>query len=96
MEIALEYVGLLNRPAEKVLLITQTEEPLSFTAHFHPWTPYTAATAALPKGSFIKSTPPTTTVNTAAAAVLEKYQKKYTYSFLKQKSTPPEVNMIYF
>jgi hypothetical protein len=91
MEIALEYVGLLARPAEAVLVITQLEEPPSFTAHFHPWVPFTATTAALPKGSFLlpSSQPPAAS---KASQVLQKYEKKYPYDFLKQKNTPPEVD----
>ena len=90
MEIALEYVGLLNRPAESVLFIKQLEEPPSFTAHYHPWIPFTAATAALPKGSFLLTSTATPTAS-HASRVLEKYEKKYPYEFLKQKNTPPEV-----
>jgi hypothetical protein len=90
MEIALEYVGLLNRPAEAVLFTQQLEEPLSFTAHFHPWVPFTAVTAALPKGSFLLPSSSSPTAS-HASQVLQKYEKKYSYDFLKQKGTPPEV-----
>lgn len=92
MEIALEYVGLQNRPAEAVLFVKQMEEPSSFTAHFHPWVPYNATTAALPKGSFLLTSPPSPTTS-RASSMLEKYEKKYPYSFLKQKNTPPEVQL---
>ena len=91
MEIALEYVELLARPVESVLFVRQLEELRSFIVHFHPWVPFTAATAALPKGSFLN---PASVSQSAshASKVLEKYAKKYPYEFLKQKGTPPEVN----
>ncbi len=96
MEIALEYVSLLNRPEESVLCTEQSEEPLSFTCHFHPWTPFPATSTTSTPSTSAPSSPAASPLKppsspSTAHELLEKYQKKYPYEFLKQKGTPKEV-----
>jgi len=93
MEIALEYVGLLSRSPDSVFFVEQAKEPLSFSAHFHPWVPFTLP-PALVKGvsAGLMTSSPSAVASTSAAQMLEKYLKKFPYAILKQKNTPPEVD----